>query len=142
MGKPSFGSYDTFVHAFNKTMQAQSKKLFLVNYFISAYPGSTLKETLELAQYLLKHNMAPEQIQDFIPIPMTLSACQYYTESDPYTDKKIHVPKNMEERRMQRALIQYRDPANRRYLIKALTELDAMHLLRQFTYPSGKKRRP
>ncbi|MCK5706842.1 MAG: YgiQ family radical SAM protein [Candidatus Aureabacteria bacterium] len=141
MGKPSFGSYDTFVNVFNKTVQAQDKKLFLVNYFISAYPGSSLMDTLELAQYLLKHNMAPEQIQDFIPIPMTLSTCQYYTERDPITDKNIYVPKSTEERKMQRALIQYKSPANRKYLIKALQKLDAMHLLRTFTYRRGGKRK-
>lgn len=100
-----------------------------MNYFISAHPGSSLTETLKLSLYLAKRKIHPEQIQDFIPSPMTLAACIYYTETDPFSGKKIYVPKTSRERKMQRALIQYNKPENRKLIIEALGELNAMHML-------------
>jgi radical SAM superfamily enzyme YgiQ (UPF0313 family) len=71
--------------------------------------------------------MHPEQIQDFIPLPMTLSGCMYHTEVHPFTGERVYVPKTLRERRMHRALIQYRNPDNRKLVVEALRELGAMH---------------
>ena len=134
MHKPAFSVYEKFVEIFKETTKALKKKLFMVNYFISAHPGASLEETLKLALYLAKRNIRPEQIQDFIPSPMTLSTCMYYTETDPFSGKKVYVAKTFHERKMQRALIQYDKPANRKLLLEALKKLGALHVLRKFKY--------
>lgn len=131
MNKPSLRAYEKFVGAFKETAHKLKKDIFLVNYFISAHPGSSLKDALELALYLADRKMRPEQIQDFIPSPMTLSAAMYYTGADPFSGKKIYVPETFRERKMQRALIQYGNPVNRKLVIKALRELNAMYALKK-----------
>lgn len=137
MNKPGFSVYEKFVRIFKDTARNLGKNIFIVNYFISAHPGSTLNEALKLALYLAKRRVRPQQIQDFIPSPMILAACIYYIEADPFTGKKIYVPKTLNERKMQRALVQYSNPANRSLIIKALGELNAMHVLKKFSYRRG-----
>lgn len=129
MNKPPIAVYEKFVRLFKTIARKLKKNIFIVNYFISAHPGSSLTETLELSLYLAKRKIHPEQIQDFIPSPMTLAACIYYTETDPFSGKKIYVPKTSRERKMQRALIQYNKPENRKLIIEALGELNAIHML-------------
>jgi len=128
MGKPRIQTYDTFVDQFNRVSQRLPSRRYLVNYFISAHPGSTLKDALEMALYLIRRRMHPEQVQDFIPLPLTLSGAMYHTEKDPMTGKGMHVAKAFRERKMQRALIQYRNPSNRQLIRDALKELKAEHL--------------
>jgi uncharacterized radical SAM protein YgiQ len=125
MNKPSFGIYEQFVGRFEETKKKTGKKLFLVNYFISAHPGATLSDALELSRYLRKKGIHPEQVQDFTPLPLTLSGTIYHTEKDPYTGRRVYVAKTFRERKMHRALIQYNNPKNRQ-LIR-----EAMRLLRQ-----------
>ncbi len=133
MNKPPFAVYEQFVDTFKRIAQKLKKKIFIVNYFISAHPGSSLTATLPLALYLARKGIAPEQIQDFTPSPMTSSACMYHTGKDPFTGQEIYVPKTFRERKKQRALIQYSNPANRRLIIEALKELKAMHRLPELT---------
>lgn len=132
MNKPSFNVYEKFVDVFKKTVLRIGKKIFLVNYFICAHPGSSLKEALKLGLYLAKRKIRPEQIQDFIPTPMTVSSCMYYTGKHPFTNEDVYVAYNFRERKMQRALIQYNKPTNRKWIIQALKELKALNLLRKF----------
>lgn len=132
MNKPLFSLYQKFVEVFKNISGALKKNLFLVNYFIIAHPGSSLRETLELALYLSQKGMCPEQIQDFLPAPMTISSCMYWTGKDPFSGKKMYVSKTFRERKMQRALVQYNNPANRKLVIRALRELNAAHLLPRF----------
>lgn len=87
-------------------------KQYLVPYLMSSHPGSTLKEAIELAEYLRDLGYMPEQVQDFYPTPSTISTCMYYTGLDPRTMEPIYVPKSSHEKAMQRALIQYREPRN------------------------------
>lgn len=132
MNKPASAAYEKFTRTFAKVTRSLKKNIFIVNYFIASHPGSSLSDTLQLALYFARHNMYPEQIQDFIPLPMTLSACMYHTGFDPFTGQAVYVPKTHEERRMQRGLLQFRNPANRMLLIKALRKLGAVHLLSTF----------
>ena len=81
---------------------------------------------------LIKKRIRPEQIQDFIPLPMTMSGSMYYTEKDPMTGRKVYVAKGLRERKLQRALIQYYNPENKRYVIEALRKLDKMDLSKLF----------
>ena len=90
---------------------------YLVPYLMSSHPGSTLKEAIELAEYIRDMGYNPEQVQDFYPTPSTLSTVMYYTGLDPRTMEKVYVPTDPHEKAMQRALIQYRSPQNY-YLVK------------------------
>jgi len=147
MGKPSIRAYDAFVAQFKRVGKRLPAPRFLVNYFISAHPGATLESALEMARYLIARNMHPEQIQDFIPLPLTLSGVIYYTQEDPFSGKSVYVAKTFRERKMQRALIQYRNPANRPLIREALKRLKAPDLETLFSGAStahrakGRKRR-
>ncbi|MDI6813064.1 MAG: YgiQ family radical SAM protein [Desulfitobacteriaceae bacterium] len=112
MGKPGRKVYETFVNRYIQTNRRLSKKQYLVPYLMSSHPGSTLREAVELAEYVRDMGVNPEQVQDFIPTPGTLSTCMYYTGLDPRTSEKVYVPRTQKEKAMQRALIQYRNPAN------------------------------
>ena len=132
MNKPDFATYEAFVKKFREVNKKVRKEQYLVHYFISAHPGSTLEDTLELSLYLMRRKIHPEQIQDFMPLPLTLSGCIYYTEKHPLSGEKVYVPKTFRERKMHRALIQYRNPANRKFIHEALRILKNEHLLGLF----------
>ena len=96
------------------------KEQYLVPYLMSSHPGSTLKEAVELAEYLRDIHYNPQQVQDFYPTPSTLSTVMYYTGLDPRTMEEVYVPVNPHEKAMQRALIQYRNPKNYDLVSEAL----------------------
>ena len=129
MSKPEFGVYEEFTKRFGEANKKLLKKQYLVNYFITGHPGSGLAETLKMALKLESMGIRPEQVQDFIPLPMTISGCMYHTQIDPFTDKKIYVPKGARERRLQRALVQHSMPENKKYVIEALRRLNKMRLV-------------
>ncbi len=120
MNKPRFSVYEKFTDRFERVNRRLNKKQYLVNYFIVGHPGARLEDALQLALYLAKRHISPEQVQDFIPLPMTLAGAMYYTEQDPFTGNKLYVAKYPHERMMQRALLQYKNPQNRQYILKAL----------------------
>ena len=107
MNKPGFHVYERFVQRFRELREKTGKDEYLVNYFISAHPGATLQDESALASYLRRQGIRPRQVQDYTPLPLTLSACMYYTEKHPLTGEKLHVAKSFEERKMHRACIQY-----------------------------------
>jgi len=106
MNKPYIGVYERFVKRFQDMNRKLGKKQFIVNYFITSHPGSDQKASMEMARYLSKRRMRPEQIQDFMPLPMTASAAMYWTGKHPMTGEKVYVPRDIKERKRQRALIQ------------------------------------
>ena len=120
MGKPEHCVYEKFTEEFLKMNKKLGKKQYLVPYLMSSHPGSSLKEAVELAEYCRDLGYMPEQVQDFYPTPSTLSTCMYYTGVDPRTLKPVYVPKNPHEKAMQRALIQYRNPALYNLVLEAL----------------------
>ncbi len=132
MGKPHRSVYEAFVNRFDRINAKLPSRCYLVNYFISAHPGSTLKDALQLALYLIDHGIHPEQVQDFIPLPMTMSGAMYHTGSHPFTGAPLYVARSFRERKMQRALIQYRNPSSAPLIRKALTALHANHLSGRF----------
>ncbi|MBN1405417.1 MAG: YgiQ family radical SAM protein [Candidatus Omnitrophica bacterium] len=123
MNKPAFAKYEKFIDRFEALNKQLGKKQYLVNYFITGHPGACLEDALELAMYLKKKHIYPEQIQDYIPLPMTISGCMYYTEKDPFTGKYVYAAKIPSQKMMQRALLQYKNPNNKKYVKKALTML-------------------
>lgn len=122
MGKPSNDTYQEFVRRFEAANKKLGLKHFVVPYLMSSHPGSTLKEAVELAEFCRDMGFNPEQVQDFYPTPSTISTCIYYTGVDPRTMKEVYCPRTPHEKAMQRALIQYRNPKNRRLVIEALKE--------------------
>ncbi|WP_205960755.1 YgiQ family radical SAM protein [Pseudoramibacter porci] len=119
MGKPKFKQYDQFVQKFNRASEKHHLKQYVVPYFISSHPGSTLQDAVVLAEYLRDHHLEPEQVQDFYPTPGSRATAMYYTGLDLESFQPIHIPKGR-EKRLQRALLQYRNPKNRSLVIEAL----------------------
>lgn len=120
MRKPSKDVFVKFTRKYKDINEKLGLKQYLIPYLISSHPGSTLEDAIELALFLKDQGFIPDQVQDFYPTPGTLSTCMYYTEMDPFTMEPVYVPKVMEEKKMQRALIHYNKPENRRLVIKAL----------------------
>jgi uncharacterized radical SAM protein YgiQ len=129
MGKPSISTYNKFVEKFNDISKKINKEQYIVPYFISSHPGSTLKDAIKLAEYIRDMGHIPEQVQDFYPTPGTMSTCMYYTGINPLTKEKVHVPKDKEERRMQRALLQYNKKENYDIVLKALMKENRYDLI-------------
>lgn len=120
MGKPHIEAYIKFAKKFYQYTGQINKEQYLVPYLMSSHPGSTINDAIELALFLKKEKIRPEQVQDFYPTPSSISTCMYYTGLDPYTLEPVFVPKTQEEKALQRALLQYFRPENRMIVAKAL----------------------
>ena len=120
MGKPHVQDFDRFCKRFYEETKKIGKEQYLVPYLMSSHPGCTIADAVELAVYLKKHHMRPEQVQDFYPTPGTNSTCMFYTGLDPYTMKEVYVPRTSKEKAMQRALMQYFIPKNKPLVLEAL----------------------
>jgi uncharacterized radical SAM protein YgiQ len=120
MGKPQRQVYDKFTNQYFETNKQQGMNQFLVPYLMSSHPGSDLKAAIELAEYIRDMGYNPEQVQDFYPTPGSLSTAMYYTGINPLTGEKVYVPKSPDEKAMQRALLQFRNPKNHSLVYKAL----------------------
>jgi len=129
LGKPSVEVYNKFVKAYKDMNAKIGKEQYLVPYLMSSHPGSTLKEAIELAEYLRDLGYMPEQVQDFYPTPSTISTCMYYTGLDPRTMEEVYVSTNPHEKAMQRALIQYRNPKNYDLVYEALVKAGRQDLI-------------
>ena len=129
MGKPEHSVYRQFVKEYGEMNRRLGKDQYLVPYLMSSHPGSTLKEAVELAEYLRDLGYMPEQVQDFYPTPSTISTCMYYTGLDPRTMEPVYVPVSPHEKAMQRALIQYRDPENYELVTEALRKAGRTDLI-------------
>ncbi len=134
MRKPSRKVFLEFDKKYKAVNRKLGKKQFLIPYLISSHPGSTLDDAVELAVFLKKYGFVPDQVQDFYPTPGTLSTCMYYTELDPLTMKPVYVAKNMEEKRMQRALIHYNKKENKDLVMKALKQTAKVDLAGYLLY--------
>jgi uncharacterized radical SAM protein YgiQ len=120
MGKPHIETYLDFSRKFYQLTQKAGKKQYLVPYLMSSHPGSTLRDAVELALFLKREGIKPEQVQDFYPTPGTVSTCMYYTGIDPFSMKPVFVPRDAHEKAMQRALLQYFIEKNRALVLEAL----------------------
>lgn len=129
MGKPKNAVYRQFVKEYKEMNSRLHKEQYLVPYLMSSHPGSSLKEAIELAEYLRDLGYMPEQVQDFYPTPSTISTCMYYTGLDPRTMEPVYVPVNPHEKAMQRALIQYRNPKNYELVEEALKKAGRTDLI-------------
>jgi len=159
MGKPSIETYNRFQQKFYKITHELGKEQYLVPYLMSSHPGSTLHDAIELALYLKQNHINPEQVQDFYPTPGTASTCMFWTGIDPFTGERVFVPREYEEKKMQRALLQWYKPDNADTVRKALFRAGRQDLIgfgpdclvkprtlakekNGYQKPSGKKGKP
>lgn len=129
MGKPSSKVYKAFLKRYEAINQKTGKKQYVVPYLMSSHPGSTLKEAIELAEYIRDLGYMPEQVQDFYPTPSTISTCIYYTGVNPLTMEQVYTPVTYHEKAMQRALIQYKKPENYELVKEALIKSNRTDLI-------------
>ena len=129
MGKPPIEVYNRFEKRFYELTKSANKKQYLVPYLMSSHPGSTIKDAIELAVFLKRNNLHPEQVQDYYPTPGTISTCMFYTGIDPNTMKPVYVPKTAKEKAEQRALLQYFKPENRQIVLAALKKANRFDLI-------------
>ena len=120
MGKPTIQTYDRFREKYERLNQQFGLKQFLVPYLMSSHPGSTMDDAAELALYTKRIGLAPEQVQDFYPTPGTASTVMYYTGIDPFTGNTVYTATDYREKQLQRALLQWRKPENRRMIYEAM----------------------
>ncbi|MDD1674777.1 MAG: YgiQ family radical SAM protein [Methanomicrobiales archaeon] len=111
MNKPGIPLFDTFRKRFSAACGKAGKEQYLLPYLMSGHPGCSVMDMIALAEYLRDNRLYTEQVQDFTPTPMSRSTCMYHTGLDPLTMEPVHVPKGR-EKRIQRALLRYRDPGN------------------------------
>jgi len=129
MKKPGVESYDRFAAMFHCASEDAGKDQQLVPYYISGHPGSTLKSMIDLALYLKKNGMRPRQVQDFIPTPMSMATAMYYTGMDPFTGEPVYTAREMRDKRMQKALLLYWDPAHHDLVREALEKAGRRDLI-------------
>ncbi len=129
MGKPKIAEYERFAGDFYAITQKLGQEQYLVPYLISSHPGCRLQDGVALAVWLKQHRIRPEQVQDFYPTPGTVSTAMFYTGLDPYTMEPVYVPRSEEEKRLQRALLQYYKPENRAIITDALYKAGRQDLI-------------
>jgi uncharacterized radical SAM protein YgiQ len=130
MKKPSIENFEGFAAEFRKASTAAGKpKQEIVPYFISGHPGSDLNAMIDLALFLKRNGYKPDQVQDFIPAPFDIATCMYYTGIDPLTKKEVHIARNLGDRKLQRALLQFFKPENYFEVRKALEKAGRTDLI-------------
>jgi len=128
MNKPDQQVFDRFRRRFDALQQGKKSRQYLLPYFMSGHPGCTITDMVDLALYIRDNRLYTEQVQDFTPTPMSVSACMYYTGLNPFTLEPVHVPKG-QEKKIQRALMQYRDPRNRAMVAEGLVSAGRADLI-------------
>ena len=129
MRKPSNDDFEFFAEKFKDANDAAGKKQYLVPYYIASHPGSDVDSMIELALFLKRNGYKPDQVQDFIPAPMDVATCMYYTGIDPFTKKEVFIARKMQDRKMQRALMQFFKPENYFEVRKALQSVGREDLI-------------
>ena len=120
MRKPGPEHFQSFLQNFRRQSRRLGKKQAVVPYFISGHPGCTLKDMIDVALFLKEHRLRVEQVQEFTPTPGSLATCMYYTGRDPFSGESVYVPRSARERRLQKALLLWHLPENRRDVLVAL----------------------
>lgn len=129
MGKPHSDVFKAFAKKYFRLTAQVGKEQYLVPYLMSSHPGCTLQDAVELALFLKKERMRPEQVQDFYPTPGTISTAMFYTELDPYTLEKVYVAKDAHDKALQRALLNYWVPEKRMLVLEALKKAGRLDLI-------------
>lgn len=137
MNKPGFEVYEEYERDYKAECRELGRDQHLVNYFIVGHPGTSLADAVLLFEKLLERNYSPEQVQEFIPLPMTRACVQYVTGKDPLTLEELSVPRGERERRMQKALVRWKAPESKRLVEEALGLAGRADLLPRFRHALG-----
>jgi uncharacterized radical SAM protein YgiQ len=130
MKKPENNNFEGFAREFKKASRDAGKpKQYLVPYYIASHPGSDLHAMIDLAVFLKRNGYRPDQVQDFIPAPFDIATCMYYTGIDPFTKQEVYVARNLRDRKLQRALMQFFKPENWFTVREALIEAGRVDLI-------------
>jgi uncharacterized radical SAM protein YgiQ len=129
MKKPPIEHYERFAQAFCQASEQAGKEQYLVPYFISGHPGSTIKDTIELGLWLKAKNMRPRQVQDFIPTPMAIATTMYVTGIDPLSNQPVPVVRDLREKRMMKALLYWWDDTHHELAREALKKAGRSDLI-------------
>ena len=129
MGKPPVRVYETFKKKYFALCEKHGLKQYLVPYLMSSHPGTTLQDAVEMALWLKKEGLNPEQVQDFYPTPGTVSTVMYATGIHPLTGERIPVCRDSREKALQRALLQRANPKNAPLIREALRQTGNEHLI-------------
>ena len=129
MKKPGIEDFQEFAREFKNQSQLAGKKQYLVPYFIASHPGSSLDSMIDLALFLKRNHYRPDQVQDFIPSPFDIAACMYHTGLDPFTKKPVMVARQLRDRKLQRALLQFFKPENYFEVRRALEQAGRRDLI-------------
>jgi uncharacterized radical SAM protein YgiQ len=131
MMKPTLDVYERFLKVFSEVNRIVNKEQYIIPYVIAAFPGSTVEDAYHLAKNIHSRHGTVEQVQTFIPIPMTLASAMYYAQWDPLDRTDLHIA-NSEERLLQRALLQPKLRSNWGFVKKALQQLGKAQEYEQF----------
>ena len=129
MRKPSGDDFEKFADEFRRESDKAGKSQYLVPYFIASHPGSDLAAMIDLALFLKRNGYRPDQVQDFIPAPFDVATAMYYTGIDPFSKKPVHIAKNLRDRKLQRALMQFFKPENYFEVRRALEQAGRQDLI-------------
>ncbi len=134
MMKPGIGTYDAFKKMFDKYSKEAGKEQYLIPYFIAAHPGTTDKDMLNLAIWLKKNGFRADQVQAYLPSPMSAAAAMYHSGKNTLHKVKrqggdIPVPKGIKVRRLHKAFLRYHDPENWPMLRDALNKMGRADLI-------------
>jgi len=134
MMKPGIETYDRFKEIFDKASREAGKEQYVIPYFIAAHPGTTDKDMLELALWLKRHDFRADQVQAFLPTPMTFAAAMYYTGMNPMRRdgrkfENVYIPRSIEQRRLHKAFLRWHDANNWPLLRSALKRMGRMDLI-------------
>jgi uncharacterized radical SAM protein YgiQ len=138
MGKPDFEVFEEFESRFTEASKRAGKEQYLVPYFISAHPGCTTDDAIKLTDYLVQRNWQPRQVQDFVPVPLTLSTAYFVSGNDTH-GREIYVAKGRGEKRLQAALLRYWQPANVKNIERLLLSKGYKKLLAEIKHKRLKK---
>ena len=150
MMKPGIGTYDSFKALFDEAAQRAGRQYYLIPYFIAAHPGTTDEDMLNLALWLKRNRYRPDQVQTFLPSPMSLATAMYHTGFNPLRPVRrnaaeaVMVPKGARQRRLHKALLRYHDPENWPLLREALERMGRADLIgpgKHQLVPAGGRRR-
>ncbi len=137
MRKPGPAAFEAFLHLFRAESRRLGRRQGIVPYFISAHPGCTLEDMVEVALFLRRNDLRVEQVQEFTPTPGTLATCIYHTGRDPFTGEALHVPRSEREKRLQKALLLWHLPEHRRDVLEALKSCARQEAARELLPPPG-----
>jgi len=140
MGKPRFDVFEQFEQRFDEACRRAGKEAYLVPYFISAHPGCRPEDALKLTEYLVSRSWRPRQVQDFVPIPQTLSTAMYVSGVD-RAGRTIHISRSRREKRLQAALLQYYEPRHQKLITDFLRQQNRTDLLPRIRRLSLSKRK-